>query len=79
MLTAQGQVALIWNDRVLADPLHVALEEVFAVCGGARRGALVAHEDRADVPRFFGPARPRERNGATKVTPYSPVITNGWY
>jgi SAM-dependent methyltransferase len=58
VLTAEGQVALIWNDRVPEDPLHVALDEVFARFGGAKRAALVAHENRSDVPRFFGSARP---------------------
>lgn len=60
VLRPRGQVALIWNDRVLDDPLHVALDEVFAEFGGAKRAALIAHEDRADVPRFFGAARPEE-------------------
>jgi SAM-dependent methyltransferase len=54
-----GEVALAWNDRVLSDPLHVALDEVFARFGGAKRGALVAHEDRSDVPRFFAGAPTR--------------------
>jgi SAM-dependent methyltransferase len=60
VLDARGAVALIWNDRVAGDPLHLALDEVFATFGGAKLGALVAHENRADVPRFFGSARPRE-------------------
>jgi len=54
ILKPHGQVALIWNDRVLSDPLHAALDEVFAEFGGARRGALLAHEDRSQVPVFFG-------------------------
>lgn len=61
VLRPLGKVALIWNDRVLADPLHVALDEVFALYGGSKRGALVAHEDRKDVPRFFGATVPVER------------------
>lgn len=60
VLTGQGQVALIWNDRVSDDPLHVALDEVFGDFGGARRAALVAHEHRSDVPRFFGATKPKE-------------------
>jgi SAM-dependent methyltransferase len=54
ILRPAGQVALIWNDRLLTDPLHVALDEVFAEFGGAKRGALLAHEDRSQVPLFFG-------------------------
>jgi SAM-dependent methyltransferase len=57
VLKPVGQVALIWNDRVSADPLHVALDEVFANHGGAKRGAMLAHEERHDVPRFFGAGR----------------------
>lgn len=55
-----GRVALIWNDRVLEDPLHAALDEVFSRFGGAKRAALVAHEDRSDVPRFFGSTQPKQ-------------------
>ncbi len=54
VLAPAGQVALVWNDRVLDDPLHAALDDLFAEFGGARRGALLAHEDRSQVPRFFG-------------------------
>jgi SAM-dependent methyltransferase len=54
VLRPTGQVALIWNDRVLTDALHVALDEVFAEFGGAKRGALLAHEERHAVPQFFG-------------------------
>jgi SAM-dependent methyltransferase len=60
VLKPNGQVALIWNDRVLIDPLHAALGEVFAEFGGAKRDALIAHEDRRSVPSFFGGARPHE-------------------
>ena len=45
---------------VSEDPLHVALDEVFSEFGGAKRAALVAHEDRSDVPRFFGATRPEQ-------------------
>jgi SAM-dependent methyltransferase len=60
VLTSQGQVALIWNDRVLEDPLHVALDEVFNAFGGAKRTALVAHEDRGGVSHFFGSTQPKQ-------------------
>jgi SAM-dependent methyltransferase len=60
VLTPRGTVALVWNDRAGRDPLHVALDEIFAEYGGAKRGAMLAHEDRSDVPRFFGAARPDE-------------------
>ena len=60
VLTENGVVVLIWNDRVPGDPLHAALDEVFDEFGGAKRAALVVHEGRADVPRFFGATRPRE-------------------
>jgi SAM-dependent methyltransferase len=54
VLRRDGQVALIWNDRLSSDPLHVALDALFAEFGGEKRAALVAHEDRKDVPAFFG-------------------------
>ena len=57
VLRAAGQVALIWNDRLLGDPLHVALDDVFAEYGGEKRAALLAHEDRGNVPQFFGAGR----------------------
>ena len=60
VLTPHGLVALIWNDRVLGNPVNEAVDEVFADFGGAKRAALVAHEDRSQVPRFFGSARPKE-------------------
>lgn len=60
VLSLAGQVALVWNDRVLNDPLHVAMDEVFATYGGAKRGAMLAHEERSDVPRFFAGAPMRE-------------------
>ena len=60
VLAPHGNVALIWNDRVAGDPLHTALDEVFAEFGGEKRAALLAHEDRSDVPRFFRAARPVE-------------------
>ncbi len=57
ILRPAGQVALIWNDRLHEDPLHVALEDVFAEFGGTKRGALLAHEDLSKVPLFFGSAQ----------------------
>ena len=60
VLTGQGQVALIWNDRALEDPVQNALDEIFAAFGGAKRAALVVHEDRSKVPWFFGSTQPRQ-------------------
>ena len=54
VLRPRGKIALVWNDRLLTDPLHVALDEVFAMYGGHKRGALLAHEERASVTQFFG-------------------------
>ena len=54
LLRPHGQVALIWNNRVLTDPVHVELDEVYAKFGGAKRSALVGLEEQNDVPRFFG-------------------------
>ncbi len=61
VLKPQGHVALIWNDRVLTDPLHIALDPIFAHFGGAKRGAMLAHEERSQVPAFFGASTPQER------------------
>lgn len=55
VLTSAGQVALIWNDRVLDDPIQMALDEVFLAYGGAKRTAVVARDQRSGVPRFFEP------------------------
>jgi len=60
VLRPTGNVALIWNDRAEDDPLQIALNAVFAQYGEAKRHALVAHEDRADVPKFFGATHPLE-------------------
>ena len=60
VLRPKGKVALIWNDRVLTDPLHIALDEIFTRYGGAKRDALVAHESRSDLPKFFGSTVPAE-------------------
>jgi SAM-dependent methyltransferase len=53
VLAPGGHVALIWNDRQRDAPLHQALDAIFAEFGGARRGALLAHEERQDLPRFL--------------------------
>lgn len=60
VLKPQGQVALIWNDRVASDPLHVALDAIFAQYGGAKRGAMLTHDERSEVPAFFGINTPLE-------------------
>ena len=60
VLTPEGLVALIWNDRVLHDPLNAALDEVSLAYGGGKRAAMVAHEERQYVPQFFGDAVPKE-------------------
>lgn len=59
ILVPAGEVALVWNDRLDGDPLHEAMGEVFARFGGAKRGALLAHEDRSLVPQFFNGAPTR--------------------
>jgi len=56
VLKPRGQVALIWNDWEEGDPLHIAFDNLAATYGGTKRSALVAHEDRKDVPLFFGGA-----------------------
>lgn len=56
ILRSSGKVALVWNDRVLSDPLQIAIDEIFAEFGGAVRDALVARESRENVPRFFAGA-----------------------
>lgn len=60
VLRPKGKVALIWNDRVFEDPLHVELDTIFAEFGGAKRAALVAHAKGTDVLRFFGLTTPME-------------------
>lgn len=60
VLKPQGQVALIWNDRVANDPLHIALDGIFAEYAGAKRGAMLAHDERSEVPAFFGTNQPVE-------------------
>lgn len=60
VLKPHGQVALIWNDRVAGDPLHTALDAVFSQYGGAKRDAMLAHDERSEVPAFFGASAPLE-------------------
>lgn len=57
ILRPSGQVALIWNDRLLADPAQAALDEIFAEFGGQTRATLAKHENRESVPQFFGTDR----------------------
>ena len=58
VLKPQGSVALIWNDRIREDPLHVALDAIFTEFGGAKRAALAAHEKRNNISEFFGSTIP---------------------
>lgn len=53
VLAPGGCVALMWNLRLASDPLHQALDQVFARFGGARREAM--QEDRIEdlAPAFF--------------------------
>ena len=69
VLVPGGFIALIWNDRVLDAPLNIALDTVFAEYGGARRSALVAHEERIGVTEFFG-ATPE-----TLTWPHAPALS----
>lgn len=54
VLRLHGQVALVWNDRVPQDPLHVALDDLFDEFGGSARRSMLAQDDREKVPAFFG-------------------------
>lgn len=56
ILRSHGKVALIWNDRILSDPLQVAIDEIFVRFGGANRAALAARESRRNVATFFNGA-----------------------
>lgn len=60
VLRPGGLVALIWNDRILSDPLHAALDHIFERYGGERRSTLVTHENRRNVPAFFAPGVPEQ-------------------
>jgi SAM-dependent methyltransferase len=55
ILKPHGQVALIWNDRLPGDPMHTAMDDLFADFGGERRGAMLVHEgQRGDLSAFYG-------------------------
>jgi SAM-dependent methyltransferase len=56
ILFPTGNVALIWNDRELSDPLQGAIDAVFSEFGGATRALLAARDNRASIPVFFGDA-----------------------
>lgn len=60
VLRPTGQVALIWNDRIRSHPFHQSLDAVLSEYGGVKRRALVAHEERGDIPTFFGKSHPSE-------------------
>ncbi|MNV01691.1 hypothetical protein D3C71_919030 [compost metagenome] len=60
VLSPQGQVALVWNDRLAGDSLHVALDEILTEFGGEKRSALVSHAGRGELSRFFGTTTPLE-------------------
>lgn len=53
VLVPGGSVALVWNLRLASDPLHQALDAVFARFGGPRREAM--QEDLIEdlAPAFF--------------------------
>ena len=59
ILRPAGQVALIWNDRVLSDPLNQALDEILSKFGGELRKVSAQQEERRQVPVFFGNAKYR--------------------
>lgn len=60
VLDARGQVAIIWNDRTLDDPLNAALDEMFDRYGSVKRAGLRAHDDRSAASRLFAGSAPRE-------------------
>jgi SAM-dependent methyltransferase len=60
VLRPGGKVALIWNDRSRPDRLHEALDKILDEYGGDKRSALRAHEERRNIPEFFGSATPEE-------------------
>lgn len=57
VLKPHGQVALIWNDRTANDPLQSVLDDIAARFGGAKRSAMVAQGERANLEVFFGRAK----------------------
>jgi SAM-dependent methyltransferase len=56
VLKPSAHVALIWNDRQPSDPLHQGLNRIFERFGGARRDALIEHENRRGIADFFSNA-----------------------
>ena len=54
ILRPHGRVALIWNDRVLSDPLNQGLDQVLSGFGGALRKVSMQQEELRQVPLFFG-------------------------
>lgn len=54
VLTADGLVALIWNERLATDPLQRALDAVLGRFGGEKWQLLGIQEQRAGVEQFFG-------------------------
>ena len=57
VLKPHGQVALIWNDRTADDPLQTVLDDLAARFGGAKRSAMAAQGERANLDVFFSGAR----------------------
>lgn len=54
VLTPDGLVALIWNERLNTDPLQRALDVVLGRYGGEKWRLLGIQEQRAGVETFFG-------------------------
>jgi SAM-dependent methyltransferase len=61
ILKPYGHVALIWNDRLVGDPLNTGLNGLFSEFGGVRRREMVNQDERAGVPDFFGQKIPEQR------------------
>ncbi len=61
ILKPYGHVALIWNDRLVGDPLNTSLNGLFSEFGGVRRREMVNQDERAGVPDFFGQKIPEQR------------------
>jgi SAM-dependent methyltransferase len=57
VLRPDGRVALVWNDRKADAPVHLALDEIFATFGGAKRMLMAVRAAQLDgVRAFFGGA-----------------------
>lgn len=55
ILRPHGQVALVWNDRAADAPIHLALDQIFATFGGAKRMRMAVRAAQLDgVRHFFG-------------------------